>query len=244
MGIRKEAVDDVSGDYQYGALHHGTKSQRLWHRQKIEIIGRYLHNKSYGNNCDAGCGSGVVADFVSSVLPESKVVGYDINERSIAFALRKFKKKNLQFCLKNLLEKERNEENCFDFVYSLEVIEHFCFEDVKKYLAVLFHIGKANARFFITTPDYRSMWPLIEWSMDSLKLTPRMAGHQHLTKFTIATLKDTLERNGFEVLEIGNFCGMSPFFGHLSRRLSTYIDKIENWVGYGNLMFCEFRKRR
>ena len=240
----KAAIDDVSGDYQYCALHKGLVSQRLWHRKKIEIIGGCLQGKNYEDICDAGCGSGVVADFVSSLLPKSKVVGYDINERSLAFASRQFKKKNLDFCLKNLLKKGENDKKSFDFIYSLEVIEHFSFANVKEYLAALFHIGKDNARYFITTPDYLSMWPLIEWSMDTLKLTPKMAGHQHLTKFTKSRLRDTLERNGFDVLEIGNFCGMSPFFGHLSLKLSTYIDKIENVVGYGNIIFCEFRKKR
>ena len=241
--MKKNVIEDVSGDYQFNALHKGPISQRLWHKQKLEVIKNCLQGKGYKNICDAGCGSGVVTDYAAAILPDANLTGYDINERSIAFASEKFKKHNLHFHLKNLVEQEGGDREQFDFVYSMEVIEHFYPHEIRKYLASLEHIGRKNTRYCITTPDYLSFWPLIEWSMDRLKLTPKMAQHQHLTKFSKSTLSTTLEESGFEVLAIYNFCGMCPFFAHLSLRLSAGIDKIEKSLGYGNLICCEFRKK-
>ncbi|MFZ5452291.1 MAG: class I SAM-dependent methyltransferase [Thermodesulfobacteriota bacterium] len=239
-GLKSE---EIPGDYQYQALYHGPISQKLWHYKKYDVLNNVLKSGChYKMICDAGCGSGTITNLVAKSCPESQVFGFDINQSSITFAQRQFAfQSNATFKCQDLLQANKFAEMDFDLIYSLEVIEHFHDEDVIKFLSSLYRMGHKTSQYFLTTPDYRSLWPLIELLIDRLALAPPL-NLQHLTRFTKKKLISLLTSRGFRIVEIFNFCGFSPFFGHISPRLAHLVDTWEQRIGYGNIIGCHFEK--
>lgn len=233
----------IPGDYQYLATYNGPISQRLWHLRKHDLLQEHLAGKGYRRICDAGCGSGVLAKFAADLCPSAEVRALDVSADSIAFARATYGGvPRLVYEVRDLLEPSAADEASFDFIYSMEVIEHFDQQNVDRYLGTLRALGDERAHYLLTTPDYRTLWPAIEWTLDTLALTPRMKGHQHLTRFTRTRLVSAVERHGFRVLRVDRFCGVSPFLGHVSLRLSDAAYELERRFGLGNLLCCVMEK--
>jgi 2-polyprenyl-3-methyl-5-hydroxy-6-metoxy-1,4-benzoquinol methylase len=243
MFFRKRTDNHIPGDYQYKALHKGPISQRLWHRQKLDLLAEYVSGGRYRSICDVGCGSGIVTDYVASLCPQTQVTGLDIKQECIEFASRHYRgRPNLAFLHQDALKALQPSLGAYDLVFSTEVIEHLDSEGVPRFLATLLSLGHDDTAYLISTPDYGSLWPWLERTMDALALTPKLKDHQHLTCFTKQSLSDALRSQGFGVRRIFNFCGWSPFLGHVSLKLSRMVENMERRHGRGFLIACEFHK--
>jgi 2-polyprenyl-3-methyl-5-hydroxy-6-metoxy-1,4-benzoquinol methylase len=237
-------IEEIPGDYQYKAMYHGPISQRLWHLKKYEVLNNFIKKSGchYKKICDAGCGSGAITGLIAAAYPDSHVFGFDISESSISFAQQQFAlQSNVIFKCLDLLQADKLAGMDFDLIYSLEVIEHFNDANVIKYLSSLYAMGHKSAQYLLTTPDYQSLWPFIEMLMDRFSLAPQLSW-QHLNRFTKNKLNRLLTSQGFRIIEIFNFCGFSPFFGHISPRLADLIATWEQQIGYGNIICCHFEK--
>jgi len=73
---------------------------------------------------------------------------------------------------------------------------------------------------FLTTPNYRSFWPLIERTMDRLGLAPRLAGDQHVEPYHARKLAALGEAAGFVVESIGAVCFLAPWLAAIHWRLA------------------------
>jgi hypothetical protein len=106
----------------------------------------------------------------------------------------------------------------------------------------LFHkLTNPGGQLFLTTPNYRSAWPLIEWLLDRFALVATLDEVQHVTHFTKRTLCAMCERAGWRVCQIGTFNGLAPFLAPISRRLALGLEQIEfsfNRLLPANLLFC------
>lgn len=243
MFYKKYTDDKIPGNYQYNAITCGPISQRLWHLSKQDLIETIISNETYSKICDAGCGSGVIANKVNELLPSAAIYAYDIEGDCIEFASEFYKDKtNIIFKKCNLLDINTIEERNFDLIFSMEVVEHLSLDKVNEYLNCLYELGTNSTKYIITTPDYESFWPLIELMLDGLSLAPKLEGSQHLTKFTKKKLARIIEEGGFKVTKIYNFCGLSPFVAHVSLSISEYISKFEKKKKWGNLICCEFER--
>ena len=49
-----------------------------------------------------------------------------------------------------------------------------------------------GGRLLVTTPNYHSLWPVMEWIVDRSNKAPQMAGEQHISKFNPASLRRLL----------------------------------------------------
>lgn len=72
----------ISGDYQYRAITSGSSPQRFWHHSKKCAITHFLPPSQEDMVLDVGCGSGVIASFLSEF--GASVIGLDANEEAIA----------------------------------------------------------------------------------------------------------------------------------------------------------------
>ena len=97
-----------------------------------------------------------------------------------------------------------------------------------------------------TTPNARSAWPAIEWTLDRLRLVPTLDEAQHLTLFTRQTLRRACDRAGWDVADIGTFNGVAPFVAVVSEGLAAGAERLEfltrrmlPW----NLLYCLARRR-
>ena len=172
-------MTDIPGDYQYRALYHGNPVQRLWHKAKLELIREVALPEPGERVLDAACGSGVISDFLAS--NGANVTGVDLNPDAINFAKRQFERPGIRFECASLFEFTGGP---FDRIYCLEAIEHFPETEISGLLTRFSRLATPGARLFVTTPNYASLWPLIEWILDTFKLTPRLKDEQHLSKMT------------------------------------------------------------
>jgi 2-polyprenyl-3-methyl-5-hydroxy-6-metoxy-1,4-benzoquinol methylase len=227
----------ISGDYQARALKSDRAAQSFWHEAKFRLIERIAMPGKHDRVLDAGCGSGTISHFLS--LHAGEVVGIDSNPSAITYASGAYKAPNLQFRLGQFDDLAGDKP--FDRIYSIEVIEHLYEHQVADVLSLFHKLTNPGGQLFLTTPNYRSAWPLIEWLLDKFGLVAALDEVQHVTHFTKRKLSAMCERAGWRVGDIGTFNGLAPFLAPISRRLALGAERIEFSVSRllpQNLLFC------
>jgi len=227
----------ISGDYQARALKSDRAAQRFWHEAKFRLIERVAMPEKHERVLDAGCGSGTISYFLSQHAGEA--VGIDSNPSAITYASRAYGAANLQFQLGQF--DDLIDGKPFDKIYSIEVVEHLYADQVAEVLSLFYKLANPGAQLLITTPNYRSAWPFIEWLLDRSGLVATMDEAQHVTHFTKRRLVAMCEHAGWTVRHIGTFNGLAPFLAPISRSLALEFEKIEflfNRVLPENLLFC------
>jgi 2-polyprenyl-3-methyl-5-hydroxy-6-metoxy-1,4-benzoquinol methylase len=186
---------------------------------------------------DAGCGSGTISHFLS--LHAGEVIGIDSNPSAIKYARTACNTPNLQFHLGQF--EDLVGDKPFDRIYCIEVIEHLYERQVADVLSLFYRLTNPGGQILLTTPNYRSAWPLIEWLLDRFGLVVKLDEAQHVTHFNKGRLRVMCERAGWTVLHIGTFNGVAPFIAPISRRLALGTEQIEfllNPILPQNLLFC------
>jgi 2-polyprenyl-3-methyl-5-hydroxy-6-metoxy-1,4-benzoquinol methylase len=245
MGVRSEDrlrrregdAIRISGDYQAQALHSDWAAQRFWHEAKFRLIERVAIPSKHDRVLDAGCGSGTISQFLS--LHAREVIGIDSNASAISFASRTYDAPNLQFHLGQFEDLIAGKP--FDRIYCIEVIEHLYQSQAAEVVSLFHKITTPGGQLFLTTPNYRSAWPLIEWLLDKFALVATLDEAQHVTHFTKGKLRSILSNAGWRVRHVGSFNGVAPFLAPISRRLALSLEKLEflcNRLLPENLLFC------
>jgi 2-polyprenyl-3-methyl-5-hydroxy-6-metoxy-1,4-benzoquinol methylase len=233
----------IPGDYQARALSSSRAAQRFWHAAKLRIIDHVAPAKPVGRIADAGCGSGVIAAHLATAGAE--VTGFDSNPSAIEYATAHYGSRRVRFVLGQF---ERIvDEGPFDQFYCLEVIEHLYAEQAVDVLRLFARAACSGAELFVTTPNARSTWPLIEWTLDRLQLVPTLGEAQHLTAFTRRSLARTLNTAGWAVEQMGTFNGVAPFLAPVSESLARAVETFEFRTGRAlpyNLLFCRARLQK
>ena len=227
----------ISGDYQARALKSDRAAQRFWHEAKFRLIERVAMPEKYERVLDAGCGSGTISYFLSQRAGE--VVGIDSNPSAINFATTTYDMPNLGFRLGQF--EDLTADKPFDKIYCVEVIEHLYEHQVTEVFSLFHRLTNPGGQLFLTTPNYRSAWPLIESLLDRLGLAAKMDEVQHVTHFTKSKLAAACERTGWRVRRIGTFNGLAPFLAPISHRMALRMEEVEflfNRLLLQNLLFC------
>jgi len=236
--VRREGdAIHISGDYQARALKSDRAAQRFWHEAKFRLIKRVAIPAKHERVLDAGCGSGTISHFLSRHAGD--VVAIDSNPSAISYATDAFKAPNLQFRLGQFGDLKGDKP--FDRIYCIEVIEHLYEHQVADVLSLFYKLAIPGGQLFLTTPNYRSTWPLIEWLLDRYALVAKLDEAQHVTHFTKRKLATICERAGWKVRRIGAFNGLAPFLAPISRRLALGMEEIEFLLNRAlpqNLLFC------
>jgi len=227
----------ISGDYQARALKSDRVAQRFWHEAKFRLIERVAIPSKHERVLDAGCGSGTISEFLS--LHAGEVIGVDSNPSAISYASNAYNAPNLQFRLGQF--QDLMAEKPFNRIYCIEVIEHLYEPQVADVLSLFHKLTAPGGQLFLTTPNYRSAWPVIEWFLDRFALVAMLDEAQHVTHFTKRKLRTILSQAGWRVQHIGTFNGVAPFLTPISYRLALGLEKFEflcNRLLPENLLFC------
>jgi len=227
----------IRGDYQARALKSDRAAQRFWHEAKFRLIERVAMPAKHERVLDAGCGSGTISHFLSDYAGE--VIGIDSNSSAISYAREAFRAPNLEFRLGQFGDLEG--EKPFDRIYCIEVIEHLYEHQVADVLHLFYKLTNPGGQLFITTPNYRSAWPLIEWLLDRFALVAKLDEAQHVTHFNKRTVSALCERAGWRLRHTGTFNGLAPFLAPISRSFALRMESIEfsvNTLLPQNLLFC------
>ena len=212
--------------------------QSKWHDQKFNFVKKKM--KNYKNHLDFGCSAGT---FIGCLNPKKKSIGVDISIDQINYAKKEYKRKKHNFFLSKLPLPFDDES--FDVVTFLEVIEHCDDIQNNKIIKEIYRLLKPNGILIITTPNYSSFWPQLEKIISfigSIDYT-----RQHINAFNKKKLNNFLKLNNFIKVENITFIYLAPFFASINWKLAEYIEKIENnffKTNFGFLLCGIFKKKK
>jgi 2-polyprenyl-3-methyl-5-hydroxy-6-metoxy-1,4-benzoquinol methylase len=214
----------VAGDYQYRALHAGHPMQRFWHRGKLTMIDRLLkvQLKEKMRLLEVGCGAGNL--LLQATVRGSYPVALDLSMQALGFVRSRLMEAckgpdapRGYACIQSIGELLPLPENSFDGIILSEVIEHL--EAPQVSIREATRVLRPGGRLLVTTPNYRSFWPIMEWAVDRMNMAPKMAGEQHISKFHPALLRSLLKSCGLNIEYFGTIYMLSPF-------LSLFLPKL------------------
>jgi 2-polyprenyl-3-methyl-5-hydroxy-6-metoxy-1,4-benzoquinol methylase len=224
----------IGGDYQYRALTGGPRPQRFWHDTKLWLVRRYLDLRPTDRVLDVGCGSGVVAAGMADA-PVRECIGVDGNPSAVAFAAAQFRRPNLRFerCLVDELDLP---DESLDACCCMELIEHIYPEQGRQLLATLYRLTRPGGRLLITTPNYRSLWPLLEWALDRSGRVPHLAGDQHVAFYNHRRLRALTAAAGWATVRQHTCCTAAPWVAAASWSLAEAIRPVEARLPCGTIL--------
>jgi len=233
---RRGDTRPIAGDYQAQALGAGFVVQRFWHTLKFRLIERVCPPRPGTRVLDVGCGSGVIANYLAQRARFVDAV--DGNPSAIDFARANAAGDNMAFHLA-LIDEMPFENDSFDQIYCLEMIEHIHEHQVRALMSRLHALLTDGGELLVTTPNYASPWPVIEWCMDLLHLSPRLKGDQHVSRWTPRRLRAIGREASLVERKVGRFCGTAPFVSVLSWSLALSVDGLETRIAnpLGNLVY-------
>jgi ubiquinone/menaquinone biosynthesis C-methylase UbiE len=229
----------VAGDYQYRALHAGHPMQRFWHRGKLVMIDRLIRPRLRAGSrlLEVGCGAGNL--LLQATVPGSYPVALDLSMQALTFVRSRMKEAkdgveapNNPACIQAIGETLPFRDNSFDCVLLSEVIEHLDAPQVS--IGEAMRVLCPGGRLLVTTPNYRSFWPVMEWAVDRSNMVPKMAGEQHISRFHPSSLKEMLVGSGLRMEYAGSIYNLSPFLSLISaeranRQLQRELDGRSPW---------------
>jgi dolichol-phosphate mannosyltransferase len=176
----------AAADYDERAHNSRIPLQRFWQRARHEAVLRWMKDEP-GMILDVGCGS----SRILTDLPHA--VGLDVLVPKLRYV-----RKRCPAVLQASIFELPFADQTFDAVVCSQVIEHI--PGGPKPFEELARVLKPGGRAVIGTPDYgRPYWPAIE---RMYKLAhPNGYADEHITHYTLPSLRQHLERAGFEVLD-------------------------------------------
>jgi SAM-dependent methyltransferase len=211
----------VAGDYQYRALHSGHPMQRFWHGGKLTMIDQLIrpHLSAGSRIVEIGCGAGNL--LLRAAVPGSYPMALDLSMQALTFVRSRLEEAKAKtegpaayFCTQAVGESLPFTDGSFACVLMSEVIEHL--EAPQHSIREAARVLCSGGRLLVTTPNYHSFWPVMEWVVDRLNMAPKMAGEQHISRFHPSSLNRMLMELGLEIEYSGSIYNISPFLSLIS----------------------------
>jgi 2-polyprenyl-3-methyl-5-hydroxy-6-metoxy-1,4-benzoquinol methylase len=244
-GMQRRTGDliEIDGAYQHNALRSKNPVQRWWHKSKLLLIDELLKPSQGDRILDVGCGSGVCSAHMSERGAE--VVGIDGNPAAIEFARAAYpgRSPGLSF-EKGLVDELAFPRASFSKAICLEVIEHLYENQVIELLEGVRRSLVRGGLLLLTTPNYRSAWPAIEFALDAFGLVPKLDGDQHVTHFYPRRLTALCKSVGFEPVALRSICTIGPWLGPISDSLArrATISEIRHGIPCGSVIAHLYRE--
>jgi 2-polyprenyl-3-methyl-5-hydroxy-6-metoxy-1,4-benzoquinol methylase len=210
---RPELYQEIPPGYYDEVYATGRGTQWFWHHHRFARVAERLPARMR-RLVDLGCGPGTFLGHLDDRFDEA--LGVDIAVPQIEYARQRYRRAGLEFRVADLVDLAA--DSGFDAAVSIEVIEHLPAADAQRLLAALFDLLEPGATLVLTTPNYRSAWPLLELLVS--RIGPVDYTVQHINRFDRHRLARTLSAVGFSDVEVHTFFVVSPFIAPLSRRLA------------------------
>ena len=215
-----ESYYRIEPGYYDRVFRRGTGVQWFWHHARFRRVAEALPER-VRSVLDLGCGPGTFLG--SSGRRFESALGLDLAPGQIAYAREHYRREGLEFRAEDVTKLDETER--FDAVVSIEVIEHLSASETSSFLRRIFGVLEPGGWVVLTTPNYRSLWPLLERVVS--RLGPVDYRAQHINRFTLDRLERELALAGFEEIESGTFFVLAPFLAGLSTGLAEAVLKLE-----------------
>lgn len=193
---------------------------------------------------DFGCGNGAQAALLSTIRPDLKIFGMDINfDQTVTRALRKgFNYESIVGdCMSPPFE-----ENIFDYIFSFGVLEHV--KSDSKFIKEIYRILKKGGKIFIFNLPRR--YSIVELFLENFYKSLSF----HKRRYMEREIKGMFERIGFKNIKIkesniipAEFEKMNKFLGEFVNKNFYILDKIDRfllktpvkYISQSLTVFCE-----
>ncbi len=224
MAQQNEATYDytsIDPGYYDHVFRRNAGIQSKWHHLKFAHV-RAQMPREYDRHLDIGCGPGT---FIGTLSNEARSVGIDLADPQIQYARREYQTEKREFRCVAAGELEFDDDT-FDVVTIVELIEHLEMGAIERLFSEVRRVLVPGGKLVVTTPNYGSLWPLLEKIVNArAEVTYE---DQHITFFKRRPLLDLLERTGFGRRASVTFQGAAPFAAALNWKLADAIQMVEN----------------
>jgi ubiquinone/menaquinone biosynthesis C-methylase UbiE len=227
--------DHIEEGYYDWAINNKSGAQSKWHELKFNKIYKIIElEEGSVKLLDVACGAGT---FISKLPSNVDCYGVDIAQKQIDYANKKYGNSRAKF-IKCDDAKLPFDDNVFDVITSIEFIEHISVENCKLNFIEMKRCLKKNGKIILTTPNYRSIWPILEYIVSYI--TKENYLKQHITHYNREELKNLMMESGFVNVKVESYIFLSPFLVYLGNNLSNWLFKIEErYINrWGNLLIA------
>jgi len=202
------------------AYRRGRGIQSKWHHLKFQRVAQEL--TGYRRVLDVGCGPGTLVGMLSR---DHEAFGVDITEPQIEYANRVYAAAPPSF-FAGAVEDLPDELGQFDALSAVELIEHLPPEMADRTLRAAVERLRPGGKLVLTTPDFRSAWPLVERIVDRLGEVEYYV--QHINRLTPAKLVRQLEAVGLREVRVRKYLFLAPFAACFGWRFADRISRLES----------------
>ena len=191
----EEIYEQVPATY-WDDSYANNRVQKLYYDMRFKHVNRMLADvPEAGKVLDVGCSSGFSLGHYAKARPDIHYAGADVAEHHIAYA----KRERPQFTFAHApAEALPFEENSFDAVTMLDVIEHVV--DLEKTLSEVKRVLKPGGSFIVfVVEEHHVVFQVIWWLW--LKTKGKVWEEAHLRDYNKKTLIADLEKAGFAIDE-------------------------------------------
>lgn len=221
----------------YDDIHRRRQGVRhCWHDLKFRAVAARLGNA--GRLLDIGCGPGT---FIGNYAADRAALGIDASASQIAYANRHYGTPSHRFAVRSAEELIDAGER-FDAVTMIELIEHLEAAEAARLLRQARMLLTEDGTLVVTTPNYGSTWPLIEWGVN--RVSPVSYERQHINKYRRARLQAQVAAAGFRDVRVDTVVGFAPFaalFGLAAARALNSLEASLGHFGGGHLLLATAR---
>jgi 2-polyprenyl-3-methyl-5-hydroxy-6-metoxy-1,4-benzoquinol methylase len=128
----------------------------------------------------------------------------------------------------------------FDAISIIEVIEHLPYNTVEQLLEQMSQLLNPSGCVVLTTPNYRSLWPLIELVVNAFSRVSYE--DQHINKYTPGKLQRQMSTL-FDA-QVSTIVGLAPFLAAISDKFVSPANELGascRHFGLGNLILATGR---
>ena len=237
-------MEDVAYDYEgrippgfYDKIYQQRSGVRFcWHDLKFRAVAAHLGRP--GRLLDVGCGPGT---FIGNYLDGIDALGIDLSASQIGYATQTYGNARHRFSARSLAGIVEAGAR-FDAITMIELIEHLPPEDATRLLTDARQLLTPDGVLVVTTPNYRSLWPIIELGVNAL--SPVSYIEQHINKYRRGLLAAHLSAAGYRDVSVRTVVGLAPFGAALGLGTANALNAIESGVrhlGAGNLLLATAR---
>ena len=225
--------------------------RKFWHYHKFESVLRYIPQELKGEGksiLDIGCFAGSFLGMVSRELYPQQL-GVDILPSQIAYAQKTYGQSWREFrAYESELDLGVEFKEKFHVITLIEVIEHLDPAQIYHLFQKIFLVLHPDGRLIITTPNYISMWPLLEFLINHFSEV--QYDEQHVTKFTYFSIESRMQQLMQDIpLKIDKKTTthfLTPFLATVSYNLSVKTAQAipsYNWKNpFGSIILSSWMK--